>query len=460
MKQWAKRLSAAFLVLALLVTAVPLMSSIRTVQAAEPTGTMKNVKLSGGKLTWSKYTGADHYIIIVGGVTFASVSKDTTSCNVEDLAAKEGLASGKISVAISARNKSDNDISQPWTGSFQYTSKGTVAKPANLRWNRGYACWDAVKNADSYVVYTYYKGNFFDRYETKEPKISLASHLTAGNQYAFGVVAKRYHYTASKETKSGAEVVVPKRPSIASAAKGFKITWTKVPGAAGYEIQRRKGTGSYATIKTVTGGSTVTYTDTADTANTANTRYAYRVRSYNSKKLYSAYSPGRAYYKIARPAISAAKNSGRGRVTVSWKKNSSAAGYQIRYVTGTTSKTVSVSGASTVSKLLTGLKTNASYQFYVRTRSTVFGKTYYSAWSPAKTLKTTAYTKYTVSVDDFLNYRTAPGTKTGKVAGTLKDGAVVYAVSGYSTKADGYTWYKINIGSKFYYAASNYLKKA
>ena len=460
MTKTAKRLTAAFLVLALLITAIPLMSSMQTVQAA-PAGTMKNVKIADGKLSWSKYSGADHYLIIVGGVTFDEVPQDVTSYNVEALAAREGLGSGKVTVAISARNGKDEDITNPWTGSFQYTSKGTVAKPTNLRWNKGYAQWDAVKNADAYVVYVYYKGNFFGRYETAGPKINLASDLVAGNAYSFGVVAKRYHYTASQETKiSGTEVVVPKMPSIASAAKGFKITWTKVPGATGYEIQRRIGTGAYTNIKTITSGSTVTYTDATDAANTVNTKYAYRVRACKSNNRYSAYSPGRAYYKIARPAAPTLKNSGRGRVTVTWTKNASAAGYQIKYVTGTTTKTVAVSGASTVSKELTGLKTNATYNIYVRTRRTISGKTFYSAWSPVKTIKTTAYTKYTVKVDDALNYRTSPSTKTGKVAGTLKNGATVYAVSGYSTKADGYTWYKINIGSKFYYAASTFLKKA
>lgn len=71
----------------------------------------------------------------------------------------------------------------------------------------------------------------------------------------------------------------------------LKLTWSKIPGANGYVIQRStKIDGEYSTIKTITNGSTVTYTNSNLTLGKT---YYYRVRAYrtvSSKKVYSSYS--------------------------------------------------------------------------------------------------------------------------------------------------------------------------
>lgn len=58
-----------------------------------------------------------------------------------------------------------------------------------------------------------------------------------------------------------------------------------------------------------------------------------------------------------------------------------------------------------------------------------------------------------------LNYRSSPSTS-GALKGTLVQGATVKVVNGYSKTSGGYKWYKIKIGSNYYYVASEYLKKA
>ncbi|MDD5953382.1 MAG: L,D-transpeptidase family protein [Oscillospiraceae bacterium] len=60
---------------------------------------------------------------------------------------------------------------------------------------------------------------------------------------------------------------------------------------------------------------------------------------------------------------------------------------------------------------------------------------------------------------DTVNYRDAAGLS-GNIKGALYDGQVVYVVDKSSKKADGYTWYKIKIGSKYYYVAASFLTKA
>ena len=87
--------------------------------------------------------------------------------------------------------------------------------------------------------------------------------------------------------------------------------------------------------------------------------------------------------------ITGISNSSSKSMTVKWSKNSSAAGYQVKYVTGTSTKTVTVKGSSTISKVISGLTKGKIYKVYVRSYRTVSGITYYSGWSSAKSVKIT-----------------------------------------------------------------------
>ncbi|MGN1165472.1 MAG: fibronectin type III domain-containing protein [Lachnospiraceae bacterium] len=82
--------------------------------------------------------------------------------------------------------------------------------------------------------------------------------------------------------------------------------------------------------------------------------------------------------------------------TVKWKKQSAKmatsriTGYQIRYSTSskmTNAKTKTVKGYKSTSKKITNLKAKKKYYVQVRTYMTVNGKTYYSSWSKAKSVK-------------------------------------------------------------------------
>ncbi len=78
--------------------------------------------------------------------------------------------------------------------------------------------------------------------------------------------------------------------------------------------------------------------------------------------------------------------------TVKWKKQAKqTSGYQIQYglkKNFSKAKTVKVTRPSTVSKKIKKLKSNKTYYVRVRTYKTVSGKTYYSAWSKAKKVRT------------------------------------------------------------------------
>ena len=44
-------------------------------------------------------------------------------------------------------------------------------------------------------------------------------------------------------------------------------------------------------------------------------------------------------------------------------------------------------------------------------------------------------------------------------AGILNSGKSIGLVSGYSKKANGYTWYKLRMNGKYYYIVSNHVKR-
>ena len=88
---------------------------------------------------------------------------------------------------------------------------------------------------------------------------------------------------------------------------------------------------------------------------------------------------------------------------------------------------------------------------------TIVGKGNYTGVRSLNFKITAKYAWYHV-IETSVRYRTGPGTGYS-VAGTFKKNQNVKVVKGTSTKANGYTWYAVQIGSKTYYAASMYLKK-
>lgn len=101
----------------------------------------------------------------------------------------------------------------------------------------------------------------------------------------------------------------------------------------------------------------------------------------------SAYSTVKTVYYLSAPKISSASNTSSKKITVKWKKNTKATGYQIKYVSGSKTKTVKVTKAGTVSKVLGGLTKGKTYKVSVCSYKTVSGKTYCSAYSAAKSIK-------------------------------------------------------------------------
>ena len=172
--------------------------------------------------------------------------------------------------------------------------------------------------------------------------------------------------------------------AVTNLSKGLKVAWAKVTGATGYLVYCNN-----KLIKTITSGKTVSLTHTK--ANTNGTKYVYKIVA-TAATGQSTLSKSATAYRLAQPAISAAKNSAAGTLGLKWGKNAKATGYQIEYSTGKTFKTVkkvTVKKAATVTAKIAKLTKDKTYYVRLRAYKTVSGKTYFSAYSAAKAVKIT-----------------------------------------------------------------------
>ena len=226
-----------------------------------------------------------------------------------------------------------------------------------------------------------------------EQTVSVKGVMVGTYELALTAASNDVYNEAQVTSKSGnptiiVKVVPAKTASVTAenANKGIKITWKKVTGATGYVIKRQAGSGEWKSIKTITSGSTLTYTDTY--GNTNGTKYTYRV--------YAKAATGTSYlyraaecYKVARPTISSVTNSASKKMTVKWAKNAKANGYQIQYSLKSNfsgAKSVPADKNSIVTKTIGGLTKGKKYYVRLRTYKKVGSKKYYSTWSPTKTV--------------------------------------------------------------------------
>ncbi|MCD7723252.1 MAG: fibronectin type III domain-containing protein [Clostridiales bacterium] len=227
------------------------------------------------KLKWTAVEGASGYQIqqYSSGewVTVDKVSSGTTSYTVTDLTASKTY---KFRVRA-YKNVSGNTIYSTYQNASAKTSepvKGTVKA------DKAYVRAKASQSA------------------SKLKTLSFNTQLTV-----IGTSGKYYkvQVTVSGKTKTGyilkSKVAVIAKTTVSAKASStvgkMKLSWQAVSGAAGYQIQQyNSSAGEWETVKTVSGGDTLSYT--VKDLNTATT-YKFRVRAYktvNGKKVYGPYS--------------------------------------------------------------------------------------------------------------------------------------------------------------------------
>ena len=195
-------------------------------------------------------------------------------------------------------------------------------------------------------------------------------------------------FAVTKSTyKSAPNEPTPKIAGIANTSSGAKISWKSCSGAAYYRVYRKKGNGSWSLI-----GPQITKTSYTDTGVSNGGSREYRILAHFDSNLDNTRSSSAAntWLRVpsgvkASPALSS--------VSVSWKTNSKASGYQIRYSASskmTSSKSVTVE--KTGKAKLSNLKAGKTYYIQVRAKKTKGGKNYYSAWSSVQRVNTLSNT--------------------------------------------------------------------
>lgn len=174
------------------------------------------------------------------------------------------------------------------------------------------------------------------------------------------------------------------------------LTWKKVSGADGYEVQQYKSK-KWTTIKKIESGSTVSYKVSKLTTGTT---YKYRVRAYDKRVLKTDYS---AYVNINVTPLPVkvtglkASSAGYNSLKLSWTKVSGATGYVVQQYKS--KKWVDIKKTTSNSLTVTGLTTDTAYSFRVRAYRTVSKKNYYGSYSATVkgTPKLAATAKVTIS---------------------------------------------------------------
>lgn len=176
--------------------------------------------------------------------------------------------------------------------------------------------------------------------------------------------------------------------SVENTGSGILVKWKKVAGATGYLLYRSKNGSSYTRIKTT---ASTAYTDKKATVNGA--IYRYRVVAYKrvgSKTDRGSASSVKSMYRLSQPTIRQAVNRASRKMTVVWKRNSKASGYQLQYCTSADfkkAKTIRLKKNTIVSKTIPSLKKGRTYYVRIRAYRTIGKKAYVSSWSKKKSVK-------------------------------------------------------------------------
>lgn len=284
-------------------------------------------------------------------------------------------------------------------------SKVTSFKAASTYYSTIKLTWKKVPGASGYVIYRSLSDS--DNYKKLKTITSGSTtsysntKLPLGETYRYKI--RPYRETAGQReygelSKSVLKKVRPATPSISSVKrtsyKSLKISWKKVSGASGYRVYRSTSpNGEYKRIKTLSGGSKLSYTDDGLTCGK---KYYYKVRAYRTSKLKktfswaSAYSSGRT--TPAKTKFNEDTASWYSSVELHWNKSKGATGYVIYRSKSAKSgyKLVkTITSSKTTKWTNTGLKGSSKYYYKIRPYKKVNGTKVYGYYSEV-------YTKYVV----------------------------------------------------------------
>lgn len=141
--------------------------------------------------------------------------------------------------------------------------------------------WSKVKGADSYKVYRKLKGGEYSYIGKTTNTYYTDKKANSGKTYYY--IVKVCNEAGNSASSSSLSIKYLAKPEIKTAdtkTTCIYLKWTRIPGAGGYRVYRKSGSGDFERIATVKGVATVTYKD--KTAN-LNKVYTYKIKAYNDK---------------------------------------------------------------------------------------------------------------------------------------------------------------------------------
>ncbi len=331
--------------------------------------------------------------------------------------------------------------------------------------------WEAVTGATGYTVY---RNGTYLKYVTATAAVDNT--VKEDTEYTYYVIAS--DSTGTKENSDASNTVSAMSPDFAvtkATRNGTTITisWEELSNADGYVIQRSTDGSTFTTIKTVTSGSTVKYSDKSKKVSQA---YYYKVIPYKISGSGKVWGASNEVYlaavKFSAPSSVKAVRSNTTKIKITWKKASNATGYVIKRSTKKNSgyktiKTITSNTKSSYSYTNSGVKTSKTYYYRVLSYKTVGSKKVYSSYS-TKTVK-----KVTVSSAVSKNVKLKKlSSKKVKISWRKVSNCTGYVIyrstkksSGYkkiktisSYKTVSYTDKTVKKGKTYYYKIKTYKK--
>ncbi|MCD8151110.1 MAG: leucine-rich repeat protein [Clostridiales bacterium] len=341
----------------------------------------------------SIYAGKTTTVTGKGTGTITYSSSDTSIAMVSSTGTVTGKNPGTVKITVKAAGNSNYNSATKTVSITVNLASPTVSSVVQSGSNVTVK-WGKVTGASGYYVYrSTSSGSGYSKVATITSGSTVSwkdtSSKSNGTTYYYKVYAYNGSTKSAASSYNGIKYMKGTVSSLTNKSAGITVKWSKVSGASGYYIYRRaSGASSYTKVKTITSASTVSYTDTAVKSKNGTT-YTYYVQPYNSTSK-GAYATKKTV-RLTGTTISSLKNSASKKMTVKWSKKSGITGYQIQYSTSSSfssgNKTVTVSGASSTSKVISSLTKKKTYYVRVRTYKTVSGTKYYSAWSSTKKVK-------------------------------------------------------------------------
>ena len=233
---------------------------------------------TGVKVSWSKVTGAEEYIVYrkTSSATKWTTLKTVTGTSYTDTTAKSGTTYYYSVKAVKGSVKSSMYTNIKIM--FLATPKVTVS---NLS-SGVKVSWGKISGAKGYYVYRKTSSGTYTKIATIKSGTTVSytdKTAKAGTKYYYTVKAYNGSYVSS--TKSSdiiKRIAMPTLKSAVSGKSGITFKWGTVTGAEGYIVYRKTGSGSWVKLATVKGGTKSSYLDKSAKKGTT---YTYTVRAYS-----------------------------------------------------------------------------------------------------------------------------------------------------------------------------------